>query len=115
MTVPGVKIYKDTINLQLTYSGGGTQPDDRASEATTANALIYPNPNHGQFSISFSNPDLPANIEVRNLIGDLIMIRNVSPGENQASVQLPENIPSGMYLVRIMIGNNSTVQKIMVQ
>lgn len=112
MTVPGVKIYTDTVNVQLTYSG--SQPNDRASEGN-ANVLIYPNPDHGQFSVSFNNPDLPANIEVRNLIGDLITTQAVSAGANEASIQLPEHIPSGMYLVRILIGNNSTVQKIMVQ
>jgi Secretion system C-terminal sorting domain len=114
ITIPGVKIYKDTVSLQLTYSGG-SKSGDRTSTEMNSNALISPNPNHGQFTISFNNPDLPANIEVRNLIGDLIMTKEVGAGENQSSVQLPGTIPSGMYIVRVMIGNHATVQKIMVQ
>lgn len=66
---------------------------------------LYPNPNHGEFTILGTTPGL---IEITDLTGRLISTYKTDVGENQIS----ENIPAGVYFIYDKI--NNSIQKLII-
>jgi PKD repeat protein len=78
-----------------------------------SNIKLYPNPNSGDFTIAFSNPQNHINIEVYDFLGHLI--QQVSPPTSQSLCLINLNVTSGIYLLRITNGQKIFMQKITVQ
>ena len=76
---------------------------------------VYPNPNTGQFTLELSDVTEPSTIKVEifSLIGESIM--NVElPEMNQYLFDLSARQP-GIYLIRVMKGNEVGVVKVVKQ
>lgn len=89
--------------------------------ALAENLLVYPNPNRGEFVISFDstnsvNNDNDVKIDIYDIRGRLVYesaFNNVS-SRFKETIYL-NNVKSGMYIANISQGNNSTSQKIIIK
>jgi len=97
---------------------GGTfyiSSPDKQVESTFV--TVYPNPNNGQFNVSvYSNSAQNINIDVLNIIGQpvLSLQQNIEHGLNEIPV-VSGDIAQGIYNVKITVGENTIVKRIIVQ
>ncbi len=78
---------------------------------------IYPNPTDGKFTVTFFASDLAQNVQltVIDITGRQIYTTNISNSANTIELNLQEvlgNSGSGLYIVRILNGDNRNVKKI---
>jgi hypothetical protein len=74
--------------------------------------LIYPNPNNGEFTITY-NFKSNSVINIINNLGQVV--KNITPNESQTTVNL-NNIASGIYTVFIINDNSAIVSsKLIIQ
>ncbi|MEO6166155.1 MAG: fibronectin type III domain-containing protein, partial [Chitinophagales bacterium] len=79
--------------------------------------LIYPNPNHGSFSITIKNcADSDVTIDVLNLLGQVVQHIPKQTINNESSEQINlEPTAAGVYFVKIQQGNETIVKKVVVE
>ena len=77
---------------------------------------IYPNPNKGNFTVSFDNPsDEMVNISVIDMRGRKIFEKNYQSGATfNQDIQL-ENAQTGVYLLSVTDGNRKEVKRVIVE
>jgi hypothetical protein len=73
--------------------------------------LIYPNPATDVITIQMSNTEA-STIEIIDVTGKVVLIRNNQA--QRATIDI-NNLPNGIYLVRVSSGSNMEVQKIIKQ
>ncbi|MDP2722266.1 MAG: T9SS type A sorting domain-containing protein [Bacteroidales bacterium] len=78
---------------------------------------IYPNPNHGEFTLSvesYTSDDYL--VKVSDIAGRVVYSTNTAfvPGGNQIKISIPE-IQKGMYTVSISQGDQSITQKLLIK
>jgi hypothetical protein len=86
-------------------------------ENPTADLTVYPNPNKGNFALSFNaNEDGQAEILVMDVTGRIVYRQtvNVSAGINELPIELV-NVTSGLYSLRFRIGTVEQTSKIIVE
>jgi len=82
---------------------------------TNSNKLsLYPNPNKGNFTVKASfNSASPkeATIEVVNVVGQVVYhaVAGVQNGAIEKNVQLGTELPNGMYILRIIANDSSSI------
>ncbi len=77
-------------------------------EIAAAMVDVYPNPNNGQFMISWGELNVQT-IDVLNVQGQ--MINSISSTGNSVETSLP----AGVYMVRLNLDNSSIIKKVIVQ
>ncbi len=84
-------------------------------ETSSAFFSVYPNPGNGNFTLRINSAAVQENIslEIFNLIGERLIYRELSE-TNLYQLDMT-SMQSGMYLVRIIHGNQSEVQRIIKQ
>ena len=70
---------------------------------------LYPNPCHGSFTLDLAEE---SDITVYNMVGQSVMHLDKVSGSQQIHM---ENVPKGMYFVRIQSGSNAEVKKMIVE
>jgi hypothetical protein len=87
--------------------------------AINNNYNVYPNPSNGQINISVSSIEENKNIllELYNINGLKIHDESFTPSivKNTHTINLSENLPSGIYLLKIYSGKDIFTQKIIIQ
>lgn len=73
---------------------------------------LYPNPGEGLFRIRFENTLEHAHSEVYDLQGSLLHQTQLPPGGGSIDLS---GLPAGMYLLRLRIGNQTMVRRLVVQ
>ncbi len=80
---------------------------------------FYPNPNNGSFSVIIKNNDMDlkqASLRIADLAGQIHYNTelDVSEGiiEKEFRIELPANIPSGLYILILIAGSNSVAEKL---
>ncbi|MDQ3109846.1 MAG: T9SS type A sorting domain-containing protein [Bacteroidota bacterium] len=85
-------------------------------EQTLANGIsVYPNPNNGNFTVTVNVTAADMQIEVTDLQGRVVfssLENNVAPG---FSKQISIEGAAGMYLMKVIAGNEQQVQRIIIQ
>ena len=80
---------------------------------------IYPNPTANNFTIELNTTtkELVATIKIFNMVGEEIYFENVSliNGSLNENISLQNNIPSGLYVVKVLIGNNEFTKQLVIQ
>jgi hypothetical protein len=78
---------------------------------------VFPNPNGGEFNISFnSQGSSPVNIDVYNITGTLILNESVNAVNGESSIKLNlKQISSGIYLIRIRQDQNIGTARVMIR
>ena len=91
----------DLANL---FEAGKVAQLAHASEAVSINFGISPNPNNGQFILSYSDvQDPPSLLSVLDQSGSLVSTLNLS-GTATQNVQL-QNLPAGTYWIQLKTQN----------
>ncbi|MBP1223914.1 endonuclease [Flavobacterium sp. 1355] len=72
--------------------------------------IIYPNPSDGNFNIEFGNSDIPYSIEIISFSGQKVFEKQ-NAASSEVSVQ---NLPSGIYIIKIIKGEKTSFKKIII-
>ena len=120
-SVSGLHPY-DKITCQVTSSDSCASPKTAISNEIVVNfptgiddvkpdqCALYPNPNDGKFILSL--PLTPSrgghiSVEVVNVVGQVVYSLDIplAPYKGGISISLPENVVSGVYLLRVKRGD----------
>lgn len=85
----------------ITRNGGGL-PVKRSETSDNKQISLYPNPNSGQFTISFMTPERSQlNVRVMDAMGRFVYGESLMPlpGTVKWSIDLPDGFNSGLYLL----------------
>ena len=107
-----------TITL---LSGPGCREEDQQTEENLfgkgvtnefGTLSLFPNPNSGLFNMDLQISNMTAQdvrVEVVNMLGQAVLtqITSINDGHLTESVDLPENITSGSYMVRVIVGDKA--------
>jgi hypothetical protein len=75
---------------------------------------LFPNPNNGKFSISYLLPqNKDGTLEIFDLTGSIIYKQNLPMWSTLQHILIP-NLADGVYLIKIISGNNSISKKLIV-
>lgn len=88
-----------------------------SASASLSNVVVYPNPAKDNVNISFTNENAEnVSYQIVNVIGQTIRTQNIpaTKGETLYNVNL-NSIESGIYFIKLSVGNKSSVTKITVQ
>jgi endonuclease I len=87
-----------------------TTLETEESIADTKEIILYPNPSNGNFSIYFNNAEAPYSIEIISILGQKIFEKsNIAD-----SLSTINNLPNGIYIVRISKGSENFSKKILI-
>ncbi|TPG32912.1 endonuclease [Flavobacterium pectinovorum] len=78
--------------------------------ADSKGIILYPNPSNGNFSIYFNNTEAPYSIEIISILGQKIFEKS----NIKDSLSTINNLPKGIYIVRISKGSENFSKKILI-
>jgi hypothetical protein len=112
MIVANDNIYYDINNRNFTVVGSLGVTDIALSDLA-----LYPNPNNGQFTISFTaNAGEDVNVAMYDVRGRLINSKDYTNNASNFSETLDyRNLSAGMYFVTITNGNQQTTKKLTIR
>jgi len=76
----------------------------------TNEIVIYPNPSDGNFNIELGNSNIPYSIEIISFSGQKVFEKQ-NAVSSEVSVQ---NLPSGIYIIKIIKGEKTSFKKIII-
>ena len=85
--------------------------------SSVSDLQVYPNPNSGEFNVSFSNAaDQEVNYTVLNLLGQTVYLEKNQElsGSVNHTIRLSKDLSAGMYYITIQTGNEVTSKQIMI-
>ena len=91
---------KDSICVVIKTTAGIAGISDNSAQI-----VVYPNPNNGQFTIE-SSIGGASSVEIYNLLGEKVFTRNLSTTKGTNTINVG-NQPNGVYLYRIISDNGS--------
>lgn len=84
-------------------------------EEVTTPVVMYPNPATDVLYINLGenswNLDL-ASVTIMDLTGKYVLVEKLNTNANIGTINLPSNLASGMYIVRVTDGTHETIEKI---
>lgn len=102
------------VSINNNFSTVGVK---EAASGSLSNVVVYPNPAKDNINISFTNENAEnVSYQIVNVIGQTIRTQNIpaTKGETLYNVNL-NGIESGIYFIKLSVGNKSSVTKITVQ
>jgi hypothetical protein len=115
-TVTGVYKYLATTKdgctkFSATKTVTGCKLGDQENNFEDSELTLFPNPSDGLFNVQLIMPDNYSGditIEITNAIGQLVRKENstIANGKFEESINFGTAIPAGMYLMRVITGNN---------
>ncbi len=108
------KTYSNYASNCSEFKSNSNKSKTRDDEVGNVNQLeIYPNPAIDQLIVMLPKSDLSSVIEIRNVLGDIIIQRKVN---DQTSINLKVSIlPSGIYIINVSQGKESYSSKFVKQ
>jgi len=91
---------KDSISVKIKSIAGIDGISDNSAQI-----IVYPNPNNGQFTIE-SSIGGASSVEIYNLLGEKVYTRNLSTTKGTNTINV-NNQPNGVYLYRIISDNGN--------
>ncbi len=76
---------------------------------------VYPNPNQGRFVVQSSSFDGKCTIEILDVAGKLMVHRTQLGGMAEGVIIELDNMPSGMYFVRVHAPQGVGMKRIVVE
>ncbi len=112
----GNNMYLDDINIRTP----GTKPDGIQELFEEFNFHIFPNPTEKTAQISFRLKEANfVSIDIYDLVGkkikQVLATSKLSPGDHQYSFSKYEELPSGMYFIRLNINDQPLTERLIIQ
>jgi len=88
------------------------------SFSNSINHAIYPNPAKTEFTLEITSKTAEEqNIELYNILGNLIYSKrwNTTQGQNKTLVKIPDNTPSGTYILKISSPQGNSINKVLIE
>lgn len=104
---------KPSVRKTFRTKGGERMEGDDLTQP----AMVYPNPNNGNFIVSINNAELQnTTVRVVNMIGQEVYFENtkLNPGQNTIRLNLAGN-PPGLYIVTVESGEATVTEKVMIE
>ncbi|MFW0738708.1 endonuclease [Flavobacterium sp. T12S277] len=79
-------------------------------EASTKELVIYPNPSQGNFTVYFNNLEAPYSIGIISILGQKVF-EKLNTTDSLSTIN---NVPKGVYIVRISKGSENFSKKIVI-
>ena len=79
---------------------------------------VFPNPFVDQLNVAYATKDdKSVQIMISNQNGSIIQLEqiDISAGKEVVSIQLNENLPAGLYLLKVIDGTKTTCHKVVKQ
>ena len=76
------------------------------------NLLIYPNPTNGNFIIEFQKNTGPTQLTISNATGQIFKVIPLDKG--QTTYQFTENLPAGLYFVKVETDKGIIIKKLII-
>ena len=73
---------------------------------------IYPNPNNGIFNVSFNNELKNAKLELVNVQGQVVFVKNIDKNKEQLNLS---HLNAGVYYVRLSSEEEVKIEKIIIK
>lgn len=116
----GVEKYQPDITLEKCGSLFFSEADNHhnttvsVKKITENDLFVFPNPNHGSFTINIKHTDknLPSEIIIYDIAGRIINQINLPSGSDEIKFS---NLSKGTYLLRWTQGTETAVKKVVVQ
>ncbi|MBA3828577.1 MAG: T9SS type A sorting domain-containing protein [Taibaiella sp.] len=120
----------DIVSVEVHGNGKCASPDSAqgyirlalgiAELATGMDISLYPNPNTGNFNLKGTFDGITeqtATIEILNMVGQAVYtdVATIDNGMVQKQISLANNIPNGMYLMRVRVGEQNNIIRFSVQ
>lgn len=106
-------IRKSLDNSSFGGSIDGMDINEEVSESQDVEAqTIYPNPNDGEFSVLFAAEDVEYNVVVTDFTGKVVY---TATGFGREHIVKMKDIVSGVYFVRVNIGDKSYTEKVIIK
>ena len=88
---------------------------EQSKEVASLN--IFPNPAKSAFNISLTNEKADGvNYEIMNALGQTVKKETLSTEKGEVNYAIDiSNIPSGVYFVKVNVGNATSVKKLTIQ
>jgi hypothetical protein len=83
-----------------------TCPDAINELSENRSINVYPNPNHGTFTISMENINEKAQIEIYNVLGEKVCNSTVNKNTSQINMSIQA---AGVYLYRVLTENGTLI------
>jgi hypothetical protein len=100
-------VYSIFLNLFAPSRTSGS-----AGEGTEDEIKIYPNPTEGIFNIDIPATHKEAQITITDLTGKILETRAISDNTGQPVQFSLSNVARGVYLVKVVAGEDSYVEKV---
>ena len=88
-------------------------------ETATEGMEVYPNPTMNEFTIELATNSLEsvATIQLFNIMGELVYNASagVKDGAVAENIALENTIPSGLYIVKVLVGNKEYTKQLVIQ
>ena len=97
-------------NISITLAATGLAD----AESGAIKAMIYPNPAKDKATLSLSGLTANAKVIVSDLQGRIIQTEDLQAGTETYELNT-SNYASGVYYIRILCGNNSNTQKLIIE
>jgi hypothetical protein len=76
--------------------------------------VVFPNPGNGDFTLQFILNVPSANISIYSISGVLLKVFSF-PALNTETLPIQTNLPSGLYLMKVVAGNFAFTEKLIIQ
>ena len=97
------------VTITVTDDSGISEPLNNMFE-------LYPNPNSGEFQMTFTLTETKdMTIEITNLVGEKVFINTFKDVKNQTLNFDLNNVANGIYFVKVQSGDESVTKKIVVR
>ncbi len=75
---------------------------------------IFPNPAHNQFNILIPDDNTYSSINILDRMGKVVLTLPVNTGEHSVKINIPDNLATGIYLVKLNGNSHNITKKIII-
>lgn len=111
----------EALDDQLETPKGQTDNDlgqgiDYRGVNNTLDLKLYPNPTQGMFQINYPIQEKDATIYLQDLNGRTLQTLMLAPDEQTGALEMDATgLPTGLYLVRMLVGDQQMVKKLVIE
>ena len=110
-----LKVYVDQEGFNFNYMNVALNPSALPSTFADAGFILYPNPANDEFTLVYKCKDNSARMDIFNLQGIVVFSDKFAASANITKKYNLCNFQKGVYLVKIIDGDKSMIQKLVVK